>query len=250
MSTFEIKLPQFEGPFDLLLFFIERDELDIYDIPIAKITDDFLSYIHHLEQMDIELASEFMLVAATLMRIKVKMLLPRKEVDATGKDLDPREELVQKLIEYKKFKTVTQEFAELEENRHMKFKRGHVLVDIKAVAESNQKDAELNNLTLFNMLNTFREVLKRFETEQVKIQHTVVKYAYTIEDQKKHLLKTLSKKKPTPFIDIFNHCENRIHALFIFLALLELIQLEKVDVEVGEGFNNFEMKLTDVKPAA
>ena len=99
-SKFEIKLPLFEGPFDLLLFFIERDELDIHDIPISKITDDFLDYINHLEKLNIEVASEFILVAATLMRIKSKLLLPRPILDDEGNEIDPREELVKHLLEY------------------------------------------------------------------------------------------------------------------------------------------------------
>ena len=103
--NFEIKLPLFEGPFDLLLFFIERDELDIYDIPISKITNDFLGYLQHLEKLDVEVASEFILVASSLMRIKAKMLVPRPEVDDEGNEVDPREELIQKLIEYKRYKS-------------------------------------------------------------------------------------------------------------------------------------------------
>ena len=97
-ETFEIKLPLFEGPFDLLLFFIERDELDIHDIPISKITEDFLNYLHHLEQMNVEVASEFILVAATLMRIKAKMLLPRPTLDDEGNEIDPREELIKHFV--------------------------------------------------------------------------------------------------------------------------------------------------------
>ena len=93
MSTYTIKLQQFEGPFDLLLFFIERDELDIYDIPIAKITEDFLEYVRHIESLNLDLASEFILVAATLIRIKAKMLLPRKELDENNQEIDPRKEL-------------------------------------------------------------------------------------------------------------------------------------------------------------
>ena len=97
-ETFTIKLSKFEGPFDLLLFFIERDELDIYDIPISKITNDFLDYIRELESMNIDLASKFIVVAATLMRIKAKMLLPRKPIDEQGNEIDPREELVSRLL--------------------------------------------------------------------------------------------------------------------------------------------------------
>ena len=116
-TTYTIKLPQFEGPFDLLLFFIERDELDIHDIPISKITDDFLEYIRQLESMNIDLASEFILVAATLMRIKAKLLIPRKPVDDEGNEIDPRDELVRRLLEYKKFKSVLEEMRTMEEDR-------------------------------------------------------------------------------------------------------------------------------------
>ena len=114
-ENFEVKLPLFEGPFDLLLFFIERDELDIYDIPISKITNDFLEYIRQMEQLNIEVASEFILVAATLMRIKSKMLLPRPQLDEQGNEIDPREELVKHLLEYKKYKSVIDTFHKMEE---------------------------------------------------------------------------------------------------------------------------------------
>ena len=103
--SYKIKIPLFEGPFDLLLFFIERDEIDIKDIPIATITKDFLDYIENLESMNIEVASEFIVVAATLMRIKSKMLLPRLMMDEDGNEVDPRDELVKHLLEYKKFKS-------------------------------------------------------------------------------------------------------------------------------------------------
>ena len=102
--SFEIKLPLFEGPFDLMLFFIERDELDIYDIPIFKITNDFLDYVHHMENLEIEVASDFILFAATLMKIKSRMLLPRQVLNEQGELVDPREELVRNLLEYKKYK--------------------------------------------------------------------------------------------------------------------------------------------------
>jgi len=124
--SFEIKLPLFEGPFDLLLFFIQRDELDIYDIPITKITKDFLNYLHELEQMNVEVASEFILVAATLMRIKAKMLLPRPVVDEEGNEIDPRDELVKHLLEYKKYKSVIQALSQLEENRMQREARGNI----------------------------------------------------------------------------------------------------------------------------
>lgn len=123
--TYTIKLQQFEGPFDLLLFFIERDELDINDIPIATITEDFLQYIRHLEDLNLDLASEFILVAATLIRIKAKMLIPRKELDENNQEIDPRQELVQKLLEYKAVKEVIQDLSVMEDNQAYRVGRGN-----------------------------------------------------------------------------------------------------------------------------
>src|SRR6201996_9024579 len=115
--TYQIKLPQFEGPFDLLLFFIERDELDIYNIPITRIINDFLTYVHDQEKLNIELGSEFILFISTLMRIKAKMLLPRKEIGADGTEIDPRQELIDKILEYKKFKEAAAKMADMEAMR-------------------------------------------------------------------------------------------------------------------------------------
>ena len=111
-DTFTVKIKHFEGPFDLLLYFIQRDELNIHDIPIAQITNDFLEYIKELEALNLDVASEFILVAASLMRIKAKMLIPRKEVDELGQEIDPREELVARLLEYKMYKEVLEEFEQ------------------------------------------------------------------------------------------------------------------------------------------
>ncbi|MFT5766171.1 MAG: segregation and condensation protein A, partial [Saprospiraceae bacterium] len=133
-AGYNIVLPQFEGPFDLLLFFIERDELDINDIPISKITNDFLSYIQQLESLDIDLASEFILVAATLMRIKAKMLIPRKPVDEEGNEIDPREELVARLMEYKRYKSILEEMRTLEEDRSFRSPRGNTAKELKKIA--------------------------------------------------------------------------------------------------------------------
>ena len=124
--SYTVKIQQFEGPFDLLLFFIERDELDINDIPIAKITNDFLEYIRHLEKLNVDVASEFILLAATLMRIKAKMLIPRKPLDEEGQEIDPRQELVERLLEYKRYKSVLDELREMEEDQAGKFGRGNV----------------------------------------------------------------------------------------------------------------------------
>jgi len=160
-ESFEIKLPLFEGPFDLLLFFIERDELEINDIPISKITNDFLEYIRSLETLNVEVASEFILVAATLMRIKSKMLLPRPQLDEQGNEIDPREELVKHLLEYKKYKSVVEQFHKMEETELLKEKRGNLMKELKALAESTNVEAELQDVDLFKLLTVFEKVLKR-----------------------------------------------------------------------------------------
>ena len=148
-QTFEIKLPQFEGPFDLLLFFIERDELDIHDIPISTITKDFLDYIHSMTQLNIEVASDFILVAATLMRIKAKMLLPRKELDEFGNEIDPRKELVDRLLEYKRYKEVITDLSTLEEDRQLKIQRGNITLEHDLLAKKHSNEMELSSINLF-----------------------------------------------------------------------------------------------------
>ena len=150
--SFEIKLPLFEGPFDLLLFFIERDELDIHDIPISKITRDFLDYLKHLESMNIEVASEFILVASTLMRIKSKMLLPRPQLDEEGNEIDPRDELVRHLLEYKKYKSVLAQLQEMEGAEIEKEKRGNILKEIRHLSELVNVESEMQDLDLYNLL--------------------------------------------------------------------------------------------------
>lgn len=239
MESYTIKTQHFEGPFDLLLFFIERDELDINDIPIAQITNDFLDYIRHLEALDIDVASEFILVAATLMRIKAKMLIPRKELDDEGNEIDPREELAQKLIEYRKYKSIIDEMSALEDNRHFRHTRGNVSTELKQIAEKALVDIELESLNLFKLLQTFQQLMRRYETEQNKPKHQIVKFDYTIEDQQSFIFAQLPKGKKVKFDQVFLQLENRIHAIVTFIALLELLNLQTVALIQGDGVNNF-----------
>ena len=161
--SYTIKLKHFEGPFDLLLFFIERDELDIYDIPISEITTNFLEYIRNMESLNIDLASEFILVAATLMRIKARMILPRKEIDVDGKEIDPRDELIHQLLEYKKYKSVLEEFQQLEKDRSKKMLRGNIRKEFHKLAESALIDVELESISLFNLMRSFERIMDIME---------------------------------------------------------------------------------------
>ncbi len=244
-TTYTIKLPQFEGPFDLLLFFIERDELDIYDIPIAKLTDDFLSYIQQMERMNIDLASEFILVAATLMRIKARLLLPRKQMDEEGNEIDPREELVQRLLEYKRYKSVLDEMRALEESRSLRTSRGNASSELKQLANKALVDAELESVTLFKLLRAFERSMQRYEDQGKKVVHRIIRFNYSIESQEVFILTKIKKGKKTDFKTIFGKCENRIHAIVTFLALLELLNTQKVSVISGLGANNFWITAVD-----
>jgi segregation and condensation protein A len=241
--TFTVKTPHFEGPFDLLLYFIERDELDINNIPIASITQDFLNYIHQLEALNIDLASEFILVAATLMRIKAKLLLPRREVDEQGNEIDPREELVQKLLEYKKYKSVLETLRQMEEEASGKVKRGNINQELSELTSKALVDAEMENLSLYKLLQVFEQVMQRYEKPQAKPNHKVFNYPYSIASQQKYILEKIKLVNSPRFEDLFQGLENRVHAITTFLGLLELLNKGELRLIQGEGINNFYLSL-------
>ncbi|MBE2290703.1 MAG: segregation/condensation protein A [Chitinophagaceae bacterium] len=243
-ASYQIKLPQFEGPFDLLLFFIERDELDIYNIPIAKLTNDFLGYIHSLESLNIELASEFILFVSTLMRIKARMLLPRREVDAQGNEIDPRQELVDKILEYKRFKEASEVMALMEAERQMQLKRGNIKQEMENITDTASEGTEIQTVTMYKLLQAYEKVIKRFNERNAKPQHVVVKYNYSLEGQRTFLIAHMEEKKRVPFEMLFAVCESRIHAIFTFLAMLELIQQKYLGILIGTGRNNFIVEWT------
>jgi segregation and condensation protein A len=238
-SSYQIKLPQFEGPFDLLLFFIERDELDIYNIPITTITNDFLAYIHQSEELNIELSSEFILFISTLMRIKAKMLLPRKELDAQGNEIDPRQELINKILEYKRFKEASAQMAEMEALRMLRAKRGNIHQEMISIGQQESEGTEIQNITLFKLMRAFEKVMQKYSDRLNKPVHTVVQYNYTMEASRSLMLSQAREHRNLSFERIFEQCENRVHAIFLFLSLLELVQLKFLKIIIGEGKNNF-----------
>lgn len=238
-TSYQIKLDQFEGPFDLLLFFIERDELDIYNIPITKITNEFLDFIHETGNLNIELSSEFILFISTLMRIKAKMLLPRKELDAQGNEIDPRQELIDKILEYKKFKEASLKMAEMEATRMMMIKRGNVQRELSSIGEESGEGTEIQTITLFKLMKAFERVLQRIHQKNNKPVHTVVQYNYTMEGCREYMLDMAQREKSLSFEKLFEVCENRIHAIFFFLNMLELVQQKYLTIMTGEGRNNF-----------
>lgn len=238
-TGYQIKLPQFEGPFDLLLFFIERDELDIYNIPITKIIKDFLDYIHEQERLNIELSSEFILLVSTLMRIKAKMLLPRKELDEKGNEIDPRQELVDKILEYKRFKEAAVKMAEMEAIRMFMMKRGNLQKELIQIGEEAAEGTEIQTVTLYKLMKTFERVMKRMHERNNKPVHTVIRYNYTMEGSREAMMQLVQKEKTVAFEKVFEQCDERIHAIFLFLSLLELAQQRYMTIILGEGRNNF-----------
>lgn len=247
-------MPQFEGPFDLLLFFIERDELDIYNIPITGIINDFLDYIHSQEALNIELSSEFILFISTLMRIKAKMLLPRKEIDAEGNEIDPRQELVDKILEYKKYKEAAARMAEMEAERILLVKRGNIQKELSYIGEEASEGTEVQTITMFKLMKAFEKVMQRYHDRFNRPVHTVVQYNFSMEDTKSNLISKARSIRTLSFEKVFEEAENRVHAIFLFLSMLELVQQKFLKIVIGDGRNNFlveynetEEGLTDIE---
>lgn len=228
---YKIKLPNFEGPFDLLLYFIKRDEINIYDIPISKITQEFLEYIKIMKFFDLELAGEFILMAATLMYIKSQMLLPINKDENEEAVEDPRNNLVQKLIEYKKFKDAAIELKErLEPNRYI-FYRNYFESD-KLIKDSV---SNYKNATLFDLINAFKKALDR--KRQNEISHEVEIINLSVDEKSKEIAKLVKNKKRIKFSDLIINLP-KMHIVVTFLALLELIKLKTILVFQENDFDD------------
>jgi segregation and condensation protein A len=238
-ESFAIRLPQFEGPFDLLLFFIERDELDIHEIAIARITDDFLNYLHQMSSLNMELASEFIFVAATLMRIKAKMLLPRYEAEGGENETDSKEDLIRKLIEYKKFKDLCEQLRPLEEERFKQERRGNIAAELAGMEAVAIPGEELADLTLYRLMQVYDRLNRRYLNRSEEVTHTVLQYPYTIEQQKKAIDDLLRINGKLDFNAMVKNSENRVHFIYNFLAMLEMLQQELIDIQIGVSYNNF-----------
>ena len=238
-EDYRINLPQFEGPFDLLLFFIQRDELDIHDIPISTITDDFLAYIQQMQDMNLDVASEFILVASTLMRIKAKMLLPRPVFNEEGEEIDPREELVRRLLEYKRYKSVIEELMSLESDQQSRVSRGYAREEEKSVLQSEFPEEELVGMDLYTIMRTFRRIWDRHQDKMDAPKHVIRPYPYTLDQVKSNLMERLLVEDRIDFVSFILAERNRVFVVFSFLSILELTQAQRIHITVGDGYNNF-----------
>ncbi|MBN2570790.1 MAG: segregation/condensation protein A [Ignavibacteriales bacterium] len=230
---YKIKLQQFEGPLDLLLFFIRRHEIDIYDIPIAMITKEFLAYVQLMKQLDLTVASDFILMAATLMQIKVRMLLPR-EIDEKGEEVDPRADLVAALLEYKKYKEMAEELSFFESEQRKRNFRGNFDLDSKD--ESIDLKTLMKNVTIYDMMRCFKQVLDKVPTPVV---HQIQKLNVTIEEQMQFIFDKLNSNDELPFLELIEEMKEKIRIIVTFIALLELIKLGRIGLKESDKFNDF-----------
>jgi len=232
---YKIKLNTFEGPLDLLLFFIRRDELDIYDIPISKITKEFIEYLNLLEKLDLEIAGDFLLMAATLMQIKVRMLLP-KEIDEKGEEIDPRTELVNALIEYKRYKEMSEEFSYLEANHRKVSYRGNFKND--PAEHQGEIETLLKNVSIYDLIKAFQVAM--LEKPKTAV-HEVQKLNVTIEGQINFILEKLKEFGKIHFLQIVKEMKEKIRIVITFIALLELVKMGKIGLNESQKFNDFEI---------
>ena len=228
---YKIKLPYFEGPLDLLLFFVKRDELNIYDIPIAKITKEFLEYIHLMQMLDLEVASEFIVMASTLMQIKAKTLLPKPEVEGEEEEEDPRAELARRLAEYKKFKELAFEFSKMEDEAGKFFYRGYFKNDARDYFEEDEEF--LKDVSLFDLLTAFKRAL---EGARETVYHEIETQNYKVEDEMENILNRLKFKRKFSFNEIIDSYVEKARIIVAFLALLELARLKKIRISQEEVF--------------
>ncbi len=238
---YRVQLHNFEGPLDLLLFFIKRDELDIYDIPISYITEQFLEYIHLMEELDLDVASEFMLMASMLMSIKAKMMLPREDSDEEILDeTDPRYELVQRLLEYKRYKEMAGKMAEIDEETRKRYMRGFNDAD---TVEKQATGEALKDVTLFDLIAAFRKVLT--DIERNNIVHKVERVETTIEEQSEFVLVTLQKSGGQTFKQLCSTIKSKVVLVVTFLAVLEMIKEQQINLFIEEDPTEF---FIDLKP--
>jgi segregation and condensation protein A len=230
---YKIKLQYFEGPLDLLLFFIKRDELNIYDIPISKITSEFIEYLNLIKQLDLEVAGDFILMAATLMQIKVKMLLPR-ELDEKGEEIDPRADLVKALLEYKKYKEMSEELSYFESNQRKISYRGNYSADYKISAP--EYDTLLKNISLYDLMKAFKKAL----IDQPKeIIHEITKIPISIDEQIQYILEKIANSGELHFLELIKGMHEKIRIIVTFIALLELIKIGRIGLKATKRYNDF-----------
>ncbi len=234
--SYKVKLNIFEGPLDLLLFLIKRDKIDIYDIPITRITGQYLEYLELMKMLDLEIAGEFLVMAATLIHIKSKLLLPPEETEEEEEEQeDPREELVRRLLEYKKYKEAADRLKEMHEDHKLTFLRRGAGEKEKIVSNDG---GEYFEASLFDLITAFRKILKEVPKE---VFHKVVKDEFSVSDKMHYIYHVLAENPKVYFSTLFEKVSSKDEVIAIFLAILELMKMREILVAQGEFFGEIEI---------
>jgi len=233
--SYKIKLEIFEGPLDLLLYLVKKDHLNIYDIPISKVTDQYLAYIELMRLMDLNIAGEFLVMAATLLQIKSKMLLPAEENQALEEEEDPREELVRRLLEYEKFKEIAENLRQKEASQQEVFKRAkpEVLNELP-----QEREAVYFEASIFDLISAFSKALEEVPREAF---YEVIKDEFTVEEKTHQILHALLVNDSITISELFKQAKNKIEIVITFLSILELIRLKEIVARQKELFAEIEI---------
>ncbi len=232
--SYRIQLQNFEGPLDLLLFLIRKNEVDIYDIPVAKITGQYMQYLEAIELLDLDNASEYILMAATLIRIKAQLLLPKPVLEDDEEAEDPRQELIQRLLEYQRFKEVASGLGDLESESRDYFKLKNLVVEDEEPLPEDEQWLGKEDVTLYDLMSVFVDVLKRVPPVT---EHTVESIPVTIDDQSKYVLDLLDLKESVLFRELLGQIKERIVLIVTFIAILELVRRNRVAVDQTNPFS-------------
>ncbi|MEM1115796.1 MAG: segregation/condensation protein A [Bacteroidota bacterium] len=232
-----VQLDQFEGPLDLLLFFIRRDEIDIYDIPIARIADEYLEAVRVLEQVDLDAAADFIYTAALLIQIKARMLMPRPEVDDDGEPIDPRQELVERLIEYVRYKEASGALAGRFEARHRQFTRGAASAEPERALAPEEVTYRA---TIFDLISALGSALDR-SIEAATPEHAVGRESYAVEAQRDWVLERVRQSGSVSFVALVS-AQSKAFVIATFLAVLDLAQRQAVRVVFGVRPEDFALE--------
>lgn len=230
---YRVKLQEFEGPLDLLLFFIKRDELDIYDIPIARITKEFLEYLHYMQELDLEVAGDFIVMAAELMQIKVRMLLPK--APGEEEEEDPRADLVRRLLEYKRFKEASALLSTLEDESRKLHYRQAFGMDPKQVTLEDQEES-LRSVTMFNLISAFKRVL---DNAPRKVYHDVEMLNVSIDEQMGYIADVFRLRSTVTFFELVSHMQEKIRIVVTIIAMLEMVKNRMIGLRQADHEDDF-----------
>jgi segregation and condensation protein A len=236
-KEYEVKLNQFEGPLDLLLYLINKAEVNIIDISVMEIVTQYIEYLDRIRELNIDVASEYLHMAATLIRLKARELLPPQEGEVIEDQEDGiynREQLIQQLLEYKKFKEAASTLKVFEAEQFGAFSRGKAEV-IEHNLESDEVD--LGNISIYDILSAFKKILERASDPQGEFKHVVEVDNVKIDDRIDHILSLLSESGEVPFEDLFKGDSRRIVLVVTFMAILELVKMQEIRFRQEENFS-------------